>query len=124
MNFQGLRAFYGAADLTQVSENSTASRLNFDKLVSELSNQLEKHSSDDLIYDWIESTTTKTERLQPVFQRALVTAVCNKAIIQSNFQNDALRLETVSFQPEICLVKPFLNLSSCESFSLQGFSEN
>ena len=79
---QGLRAFYDAADVPEVTGDMTSSRLNFYDLVKEITRQLDTHLKDDPIFDWVEAKTTPQERTQPVFLRALVTAVCNKAIIQ------------------------------------------
>ena len=64
---------------------AVARRLDFDEMVSAITKQLDKHSKADDIFDWVEATTTPEERAQPLFVRALITAVCNKAILQGAF---------------------------------------
>ncbi|XP_076817515.1 eukaryotic translation initiation factor 4 gamma 3-like isoform X2 [Clavelina lepadiformis] len=81
-----LEAFFATGKQKDDLEARSKSIQDFETHQSAITKQLDMKKSNDDIYEWIQQTASAEERAHPPFVRALTTAVCDKAIIQSDKQ--------------------------------------
>uniref|UniRef100_H2ZK86 Eukaryotic translation initiation factor 4 gamma 3 n=1 Tax=Ciona savignyi TaxID=51511 RepID=H2ZK86_CIOSA len=82
LNRNNLTMFGGAPNGRHSAINQTSNE-DLATCVSNITRHLDKLQTDDMLFDWIEATFSAKERSEAKFIRALTTAICQRAIVET-----------------------------------------